>query len=151
MEPPEILPTAVIVDVDGTLCDVRDIRHHLSLPKRDFDAFHAASADCLPNQQAIDYVNRAHADGHVVLIFTARQEKWRELTETWLGAHMPVPWLGPAMRPDKVYDADTLIKSRMHAAAAAHFDIVGAIDDNPKIIELWESLGIPTEVVPGWT
>lgn len=28
------------------------------------------------------------------------------------------------------------------------FEIVGAIDDNPPIIELWQGLGIPTEVVP---
>lgn len=31
------------------------------------------------------------------------------------------------------------------------FNIVRAIDDNPKIIDLWQELGIPTEIVPGWS
>jgi hypothetical protein len=31
-----------------------------------------------------------------------------------------------------------------------YYDIIGAFDDNPAIVELWESLGLPTTVVPGW-
>lgn len=39
---------AVLVDVDGTLCDVSGIRHYVqSFPKnRNFDKFHRASALC---------------------------------------------------------------------------------------------------------
>lgn len=44
---------AVLVDVDGTLCDVSGIRHYVqSVPKtRNFDKFHRASALCpaIPN------------------------------------------------------------------------------------------------------
>ncbi|WP_092501608.1 hypothetical protein [Agrococcus jejuensis] len=41
---------AVLFDVDGTLCDVRSIRHHVDgTGRRNFDAFHAESIDCPPH------------------------------------------------------------------------------------------------------
>lgn len=143
-------PTAVIVDVDGTLADVRSIRHHVLTKPKDFDAFHAASAHVPPNPLAIDYVTAAHAAGHVVIVVTARRQRWLDVTVTWLDRNLPVPFDGPFHRPDDDLRPDIQVKADIHRYLARHYDIRGAIDDNPNVIALWHRLGIPTVVVPGW-
>lgn len=141
---------AVIADVDGTLADVRGIRHHVAQKPKDFDAFHAASAHVPPNQAAIDYVAAAHAAGHVVVVVTARRARWADVTTTWLHRHMPVPFDGPFHRPDDDLRPDVQVKADIHRYLARHYDIVGAVDDNPNVIALWDRIGIPTTVIPGW-
>ena len=58
---------AVIADLDGTLCDVSGILHHLEGEERNFAAFHAASADCPPAEAVVDAVRAAHADRRGIL------------------------------------------------------------------------------------
>jgi hypothetical protein len=143
-------PKAVIVDVDGTLADVRGIRHHVAQKPKDFDAFHAASAGVPPNQQAIDFAQRHHDAGHVILVVTARRQQWLGVTQAWLDRHLPVPFDGPFHRADDDYRPDVQVKRDIFRYLARHYDIRGAIDDNPGVIALWDELGVPVEVVPGW-
>jgi hypothetical protein len=143
-------PKAVIVDVDGTLADVRGIRHHVAQKPKDFDAFHAASAGVPPNQQAIDFAQRHHDAGHVILVVTARRQQWLGVTQAWLERHLPVPFDGPFHRADDDYRPDVQVKRDIFRYLARHYDIRGAIDDNPGVIALWDELGVPVEVVPGW-
>jgi hypothetical protein len=150
-------PTAVIVDVDGTLCDITTALHHLNgethgfqkngRPVKRLDLFHAASALCPPNQVAIDYCVQAAEVGHHLIIVTARMEEWRDLTVTWLHQHLKPAMhaaghydrvCGPHMRRQDDYRPDVEIK----------MEIVGAIDDNPSVVQLWRSEGIPTTEVP---
>lgn len=142
---------ARILDVDGTLCDVRPVRHFVRPgTARDFDAFHAASAECLPNQQALDYAVETVALGMVPVVVTARMERWQELTRTWLHRYMPVPFDGPFHRQDGDRRSDRIVKLEILRYLQRHYDIRGAIDDNPQVIELWRSQGIPVTIVPGW-
>lgn len=152
-----VKPTAVLVDVDGTLVDVSGVLHYVNgalgttksgKPIKNFDKFHAASAFCPANPQAVRYCERAHAAGHAIVVVTARMEQWRHITTEWLDAELRIPYSGPFMRRDRDYRKDVDIKTEIHAELARRYDVVGAIDDNPNIIALWESLGIPTEVVP---
>lgn len=143
-------PTAVIVDVDGTLADVRGIRHHVAQKPKDFDAFHAASAHVPPNQQAIDFCVRAHRDGHRIVVVTARRQRWEAVTATWLARHVPVPFDGPFHRQDNDVRPDVQVKRDIHRYLARNYDIRAACDDNPNVIALWTEIGIPTTVIPGW-
>lgn len=162
--PPVFLKTAVIVDIDGTLCDISGVLHYVDgslgtdsrgKPLKDFDKFHEAAAFCPPNQQALDYVAAAVAAGHAVIIGTARMERHRQSTYPWLVNTIGGPdgiapdFMGPIMRPEHDYRPDVEIKTDMlKVIRKAGFAVVGAIDDNPSIIELWESNHIPTEQVP---
>jgi len=141
---------AVIVDMDGTLADVRSIRHHVITKPKDFDAFHAASEFVPPNQQAIDYVIEHHGTGHIILVVTARMQKWEPATRRWLDRFMPVPFDGPFHRQDGDTRPDIQVKREIHKYLSRHYDIRGAVDDNPNVIALWDELGIPTTIIPGW-
>lgn len=143
---------ARILDVDGTLCDVSSVRHHVLRPRdqKDFDAFHAASAYCPPNQQAIDYAIETVRLGMVAVVVTARMERWADVTRMWLAEHVPVPFDGPFHRADGDRRSDRIVKLEILRYLQRHYDIRGAIDDNPEVIALWESQGIPVTIVPGW-
>lgn len=145
--PPPALPPAVIFDVDGTLCDVRTIRHLIDT--KGFDAFHRASADCPPHPHVVQAAVDAHAAGKKVLIVTGRVEKWRRLTSMWLALH-GVPSELLAMRPDGDFRKDYVIKKEILARLRQGYLVEHAWDDNPAVLRLWADEGIPTTVVPGW-
>lgn len=138
---------AVIFDVDGTLCDVRSVRHLID--EKGFDAFHRASGGCPPHDHVVEAAHAAAAAGHAVLVVTGRSEKWRSLTSMWLALHA-VPSDVLRMRPDRDYRKDYVIKRAILARLRSRYDIVHAWDDHPAVLRLWEEEGIPTTVVPGW-
>ncbi|GAB3655312.1 phosphatase domain-containing protein [Streptomyces sparsus] len=139
---------AVIFDMDGTLCDVRGIRHLIDGPGG-FHAFHSASVDCPPHEHVVRAAREAGAAGLAVLVVTARTVRYRPHTAMWLALH-GVPsdamWMRAAgdARPDFEVKRDILrrIRSRFHP--------VHAWDDNPNVVRLWRREGIPVTVVPGW-
>ncbi|MDK1475827.1 hypothetical protein QNO07_20800 [Streptomyces sp. 549] len=139
---------AVIFDMDGTLCDVRGVRHLLDGPGG-FHAFHTASVDCPPHGEVVAAARAAHERGQAVLIVTARTVRYRPHTAMWLALH-GVPsdtmWMRAAHdgRPDYEVKRDVL------ASIRRRFRPVHAWDDNPNVLRLWRSEGIPVTVVPGW-
>lgn len=144
-------PKAVIVDMDGTLCDIRAIRFLVATPgAKDFDTFHRAARSCPPNRQALDFCRRHYASGRVIVVVTARMERHYASSRAWLDEHLPVPFDGPIMRPEGMRHSDVAVKSRILRYLVRNYDIRAACDDNPSIIALWREHGIPVEVVPGW-
>jgi hypothetical protein len=143
---------AVIVDVDGTLCDVTQLHPLLVGKGRDLNAFHKASADMPANNQALRFCERHHAADRVVVVVTARMYRWEQLTLDWLGKYVTFPFVGPFMRDDHDIRPDVEVKRDIYGILTSdhRYNIVAACDDNPSIVELWESLNIPVEVIPGW-
>lgn len=148
-------PTAVIFDMDGTLCDVTSIRHLVDAkdPRYPgpggFDTFHRRSVDCPPNQWVVDAARNAHNDGHVVYIVSARTEKYRPLTSWWL-SETRVPYRALHMRYTWDQRPDHLVKADILARIQHTHDVIGAWDDRPSVINMWRACGIPTIKVPGW-
>lgn len=139
-------PTAVIVDMDGTLVDVRDALHLLP----NLDLFHQHTRRCPPTRWVIDWIDNAVADGHQPIIVTARMYRHETLTREWLNEHLPhVDYLGPLMRGDRDTRSDDLVKREiLRVIREDHgYDVVAAIDDRPRVIRLWQFLGIPTTIV----
>jgi phosphoglycolate phosphatase-like HAD superfamily hydrolase len=144
-------PTAIIFDVDGTLCDVSSIRHLVAQgwKHRNFDHFHRASIFCPPFDHVVQAVHAAGAAGHRVLVVTARSDKFRALTTNWL-AHHGVPFDSLWMRSHGDWRPDAEVKAEILAEILESFDVIHAFDDNPNVIQLWLDRGIPVTVVPGW-
>lgn len=138
---------AQILDLDGTLVDVRTIRHLIQT--KGYDAFHMASATCPPNDHVVEAVRKSHDEGLVNLVFTGRMERHRALSIAWLGRHR-VPYAHMWMRHEGDYRKDFVVKKQMFDDASQTYDIVHAWDDRPDIIDLWHFLNVPCTVVPGW-
>ena len=72
------------------------------------------------------------------------------LTREWLAEHVPhFDYLGPLMRGDRDHRSDDEVKLDLLRIIRDDlgFDVVAAIDDRPRVIRLWQSQGIPVEVV----
>src|SRR5687768_10483975 len=138
---------AVIVDLDGTLCDVSSILHHVEGEERDYAAFHAASADCPPHSAVVEAVRAAQDAGKAVLVVTSREFVWRDLSLDWLVAH-EIPYDELVMRIVGDYRADEVVKAEMlDQLQADGWSISEAWEDSADIIELWESRGITVHAV----
>ena len=140
---------AVIVDMDGTLCDVSAVVHLQAEPDG-FTAFHHACADCPPHRSVVEWCVEHHGRGHAILVVTGRDEWSRELTEQWLSEHLPIPIAGLHMRGDGDFRSNIVIKREIHSQLAQIFDIRAAIDDDPEIVGLWQEVGIPVAMVLDW-
>lgn len=142
-------PTAYIFDVDGTLANVDPYLHYVRGSNRDYDAFHEASIDALPNMEVMMMLNNAVSDKHAILVVTSRKEKWRGLTSMWLAlnnarSHALFMRADNDNRPD--YDVKKDILNKINN----YWTVIHAVDDNPSVIKLWEENGIPTTKIGTW-
>jgi len=141
---------AAIFDMDGTLADVRSIRHFVNGPVRNFDAFHRASVNVPANQWVVKRAQALHASGVAILVVTARVHRFRNHTAWWLAMH-DVPSDGLWMRNDDDQRPDFFVKADiLKRILDLGYTPIRAFDDNPAVIKLWQSHGIPTTIVPGW-
>lgn len=142
-------PTAYIFDVDGTLANVDPYLHHVRGSNRDYDAFHEASIDALPNVEVVEMLNNAVADQHAILIVTSRKDKWRGLTSMWL-AKNNLRSHALFMRADEDNRPDYEVKRDILHKINNHWKVLHAVDDNPNVIRLWEDNQISTTKIGTW-
>lgn len=142
--------TAAIFDMDGTLADVSGIRHLVLDPaRRNFDAFHAASVDAPAHDWVVRLARAFAADGHAIIVVTARKAQWRHHTAWWLALNH-VPSHALFMRANHDQRKDFLVKRDILTSIRQTWEPIHAVDDNPSVIALWESENIPVTRVPGW-
>lgn len=139
---------ARIIDLDGTAVDVRAALHWLDktngLAKDEaFIKFHEDVRYCPPFETVLAYMREAHARGEVVVILTARLERHRQQTLDWLADHVDVPFDGPYMRPDDDRRNSEVFKRDMVRYLKRHYEVVGAIDDDPDNVAMFLAEGIP--------
>lgn len=147
---PEKREAGLIVDLDGTICDVRGIRHFVRGKHRNFDMFHRSSLFCPPNEQVLQMVRDAEAHGIPIIIISARQEKYREVSEVWLN-NIEVDFSNMYLRPDDDLRPDHEVKHDILKKVREDYDILRAIDDNPTLKTTWAKNKIQTTMVPGFT
>lgn len=150
--PPEKVENGVIFDVDGTLCDVRSVRHHVRPAvgkKRNFHGFHMDSLYCPPNKQVVDFLMECKDNDLKVIIVTARDEKYRGLTEKWLELNN-IPYDGIFVRNYGDTRPDYEAKKEILADVRKFYNPVHAVDDNPQVLQLWKEENIQTTIVAGF-
>jgi phosphoglycolate phosphatase-like HAD superfamily hydrolase len=143
---------AVIFDVDGTLCDVRDVRHHVEAPpgsysfEPNFTRFHGDSINSPAHDEVVALAQQACADGLVVLVVTGRDESWSFLTSVWLTEHNVV-YDELIMRPRRDPRSDLELKAAFALDISRRYDPKLAVDDRADIVAVWRSAGIATAQV----
>jgi phosphoglycolate phosphatase-like HAD superfamily hydrolase len=143
---------AVIFDVDGTLCDVRHIRHHVQSSQEgvkfrpNFQKFHSESIDSPAHDEVRRLALKVRALGMAVLVVTGREARWRSLTMLWMAKH-DIPYDELWNRHEKDYRPDHVIKSEIQVEISKRYLPILAVDDRPDIIRVWSTAGIPTALV----
>lgn len=142
---------AYCFDLDGSLVDNTHFLHDWAVRKRtDYDEFHRLTRVCKPKMEILAELHKAWDAGYDIYLVTARGEKYRELTLSWLDEH-GVTFHGLWMRPHENDEPDHVVKFEIiDDLTRRGVDFIHAFEDNPKMIALFEERGIPVTCVPGW-
>jgi phosphoglycolate phosphatase-like HAD superfamily hydrolase len=130
----------VIVDIDGTIADVRHRLHHIKGPgKKNWKAFFEAMDHDSPIEAMIRHVHELEKD-HDIIIVTGRPEHYRARTEKWLKDN-GVRYSRLFMRPDGDHRPDYAVKVEV-LREYPKGQIVLAIDDRGPVCDMYEKNGV---------
>lgn len=145
---PSLKPRCLIIDLDGTLCNVDHRRHHVECLPRDqnWDAFFNGIGDDLPNEWCRELVFSTSKKFKIVFV-TGRWEKYRQVTETWLMFHMngmrPHHDYELFMRPSDDARKDHLVKLAIFTKAIQpRYDVLFCVDDRASVVAMWRAAGL---------
>lgn len=132
-QPPEGAPSAVIVDIDGTLA----LNTHGRSP---YDLTRVS--DDTPNRAVVEAVHAAYHQGARIIYLSGREDSCRDDTQAWLDRHVGIP--GPLhMRPAEDKRKDSLVKRELFDAHVRdHFDVLYVLDDRKQVVDAWRAMGL---------
>lgn len=127
------IPKAIMVDMDGTLCEMNG-RGPFEWDK---------VGDDLPRQHIVEMVNMYADQGFLVYILTGRDGSCEQACRDWLDEH-GVHYDRLLIRPTGDNRKDFLVKRelfREHIEGKVAVSLV--LDDRPQVIREWRRLGLP--------
>ena len=132
--------TAVMVDVDGTLADMRGVRGPFEWDKVGLDK---------PHEDIIELIGELY-ENHQIIIMTGRDGVCEADTKEWLHKYN-VPYDDFHIRPEGSFEKDSIIKSRIYMDyIRPNYKIAFIIDDRDQVVDMWRSLGLRClQVAPG--
>lgn len=137
--PNTALRKAIIVDVDGTIADMKDYRGPFDWQKVDRDD---------PRKFVIEMVKSYSHLGYRVIVCSGRSDECKGKTIDWLDKHVgSLFWDELHMRKAGDFRKDAVIKEEIFwTHLAERYNIVAAIDDRPMMIRRWHELKIPNVI-----
>lgn len=144
-----ITTPAVLVDIDGTLCDARG-RDHLLGQDPDWESHSLACEQDPPVEGTIRLVNLLSAKCNIILC-SGRSVIATEHTKRWLRKH-GCHWDRLMLRPKGNRDNNATYKlSVVKRLEDEGYDFLLAIDDYHKTAKALTDYGIPTVLVSSYT
>ena len=136
----------VIVDMDGTLADVRHRLHFVEGRKKNWKRFFAGMHKDPPNAEIVDMVRRLAAD-HQIVIVSGRPDHYQQVTEDWLRRY-DVPYKEIHMRPSGDHRPDHIVKREiLDRLLSSGKKIELVIDDRPSVCDMWRECGLQVHQV----
>jgi hypothetical protein len=130
----DYLPWAILVDIDGTLAHMGD--------RSPYDGSRVGE-DTL-DQVVFDLVYSHYLAGDRVIIFSARDAKYRPETYRWL-VENEVSFDSLVMRTEGDTRKDAIVKDEMfEAEIAGKYNVRFILDDRDRVVEMWRAKGIKT-------
>lgn len=136
------LPSALIVDIDGTLADLS----HRSPYSQNADDYAKDGVF----EDVVRLVSELSETHHIICV-SGRSEEFRSVTTDWLIEQALV-------RPDELHMRsldeakqmvpDDIVKSGIFdTLIAGRYNVVGVIDDRPRVLRMWRAKGLTTFAV----
>jgi hypothetical protein len=145
----------IIVDLDGTLCDIAHRKHHIEKDKPDWKSFNHpdnVSQDKI-NHWCVHLIQGMMFNGMFPIFVTGRMAEpgVREATEEWLRKALDLPPVafGPEsnfklfMREAGDYRSDEVMKKEIYQQSIEpYYHIVFCVDDRARVVNMWRELGL---------
>ncbi len=131
----------IIVDIDGTLADIKHRRHFVEREnkKKDFDSFHKACVDDKPINEIIKLVQLLYGN-YGIHIFSGRSKLIKKETIAWLKKHN-INYNKLIMREERDYTPDYELKKKWLDKYNKE-DIAFVIDDRDRLVKMWREQGL---------
>jgi predicted kinase len=129
---PSNLPSAVVVDIDGTLATMSD--------RSPYD-WHRVGEDT-PVAAVISAVNAAMQAGQAIIVMSGRDGSCYDITNTWLLKHLQHNF-HLFMRVEGDNRKDNIVKYDLfnqHIRGKYHVNYV--LDDRDQVVKMWRELGL---------
>ncbi len=137
-------PSAIICDLDGTLCDITHRRHHVRKTdgsKKNWVAFMEGIKDDKVNNWCASILFRMRENREIVLC-SGRSEHEREKTELWLKMHGFDYYANLFMRMGGDSRQDYLVKEiLLDFEILTRYTPYFMIDDRQQVVDMWRKRG----------
>lgn len=134
-------PEALIVDLDGTLADIRVRLKHLSGKKKDWKSFNKTIETDELHEWCRQIIVRFAID-HKIIIVSGRTDDLKKETEAWL-KKFDVPFHYLFMRKGNDFRSDTIVKLEIYEREIRDkFRITFVLDDRQKVVDMWRAEGL---------
>lgn len=136
---------AIIVDLDGTLCNNSHRQHLYEKDQKDWKLINEESKYDTVNEWCLEIVNLFSLNGYKIIFLTGRSAHAWDVTEDWLTRNIGygVDWQ-LMMRPKKDQRPDTEVKSEIFARDIAPlYNVLFTVDDRKPVVDMWRNIGIP--------
>lgn len=137
------MPTSVICDLDGTLCNIDHRLHYVKGERKDWKGFYSGIADDTVNEKVLEEIKTLSAEGHHIVFVSGRPEDYKQVTLDWLKKHGINFFTTLIMRKSGDSRPDDEVKREI---LSAYFkdkkSIIKVIDDRPRVIRMWREEGL---------
>lgn len=135
--------SAIIIDLDGTLCDVSHRTHLVKQSPPNWPAFFDACTYDTPNAAVVALYDMARVAGHTIIYVSGRPETHRAQTTAWLETHDLADHTLLLMRASGDYRPDTEIKRELFGKhISGRYKILFTVDDRASVVKMWRDLGL---------
>jgi predicted kinase len=125
------LPNCYVIDIDGTLAR--------NISRKPFDW--SRVGEDLPNELVVKIVLEL-AKHNQIIVLSGRSDICQQETETWLQKY-GIPYASLWMRTNNDTRPDETIKEELYwRHIHDRYNVLGIIDDRPKVCRMWRQLGL---------
>jgi phosphoglycolate phosphatase-like HAD superfamily hydrolase len=134
---------AIIMDLDGTLCDAS------AYLKYGDHAYHEAATTVAPvNPEMVVAINDARLRGEAIIVLSGRSDTWLGASVAWMQEHGVVADR-VEFRARGDYRSNRTVKKERLEKLRRYYEITEAYDDDPRNLDMFRNAGIPKVVEVG--
>lgn len=132
----------IVVDLDGTLANIKHRLHLIQGEKKDFDSFYLSLGGDTPNLWCKAIMDMFWAHGYDVVIVSARRKSCDGPTRRWLEEH-DIKYNDLILtRPEGDHTPDTELKKAWLHGFEGRDRILFVLDDRTKVVDMWRAEGL---------
>jgi predicted secreted acid phosphatase len=136
-------PNCIVVDLDGTLCDVSRRRQYVATKPRNWNAWNAGIINDRPIPQVLEVLN-ALKDRFPIFFVSGRSDDYRDVTLKWFEKYgiMEHDYNALYMRKYEDHRDDAIVKGELANQIEKDYKIFAVFDDRKKVIDMWINRGV---------
>jgi len=131
---------AILVDLDGTLCDVEHRVQHVQTKNKNWKMFHDLMVHDDLNHWCFELIEAMSDRGYKIIFVTGRGEPWRAPTESWLTKHK-IKYEHLYMRGVLDHREDSDVKEDIYQhMIEQRYQVLFVVDDRQSVVDRWRKL-----------